>query len=248
MRRAASWYSGVLAGVALIIIGLIVDAWRHSASAASEESLLSLDNPGHVVAAVGLGIAAVSALVGLTLGWSEQAGWPAPEAPDVLRRLGVPAVCWIAVGGFTVGAAAYITEKEGEQAMTSTTKKAAKKAAARPGPRTDKADGESAVLAKIAALPGPDRAMGERLHAIIKANAPALSPRLWYGMPAYAKDGKVVCFFRPRDRFDERYMTLGFNDGANLDEGAMWPIAFALTELTAADEARIGGLVKKAVS
>jgi hypothetical protein len=132
--------------------------------------------------------------------------------------------------------------------MTSTTKKAAKKAAARPGPRTDKADGESAVLAKIAALPGPDRAMGERLHAIIKANAPALSPRLWYGMPAYAKDGKVVCFFRPRDRFDERYMTLGFNDGANLDEGAMWPIAFALTELTAADEARIGGLVKKAVS
>jgi len=132
--------------------------------------------------------------------------------------------------------------------MTSTTKKAAKKAAARPGPRTNKADGESAVLAKIAALPEPDRAMGERLHAIIKAHAPALSPRLWYGMPAYAKDGKVVCFFRPRDRFDERYMTLGFNDEANLDEGAMWPIAFALTELTAADEARIGALVKKAVS
>jgi uncharacterized protein YdhG (YjbR/CyaY superfamily) len=90
--------------------------------------------------------------------------------------------------------------------------------------------------------------MGERLHAIIKANAPTLSPKLWYGMPAYAKDGKVVCFFRPRDRFDERYMTLGFNDKANLDEGAMWPIAFAVKELTAADEARIAALVKKAVS
>jgi hypothetical protein len=113
---------------------------------------------------------------------------------------------------------------------------------------TKKADGEGAVLAKIAAMPGPDRAIGERLHAIIKASAPVLSPKLWYGMPAYAKDGKVVCFFRPRERFDERYMTLGFNDGANLDEGAMWPIAFALTEFTAADEARIAALVKKAVS
>ena len=130
----------------------------------------------------------------------------------------------------------------------STTKPATKKAAARPRPRVDKADGESVVLAKIAALPAPDRAMGERLHAIIKASAPTLSPKLWYGMPAYAKDGKVVCFFRPRDRFDERYMTLGFNDTANLDEGAMWPTAFALKQLTAADEARIGALVKKAVS
>jgi uncharacterized protein YdhG (YjbR/CyaY superfamily) len=130
----------------------------------------------------------------------------------------------------------------------STTKKAAKKAAARPGPRADKADGESAVLAKIAEMPEPDRAMSQRLHAIIKASAPALSPRLWYGMPAYAKDGKVVCFFRDTQKFKERYMTLGFNQEANLDEGAMWPTAFALTELTAADEARIGALVKKAVS
>jgi hypothetical protein len=113
-------------------------------------------------------------------------------------------------------------------------------------PRSDKADGESAVLATIAAM--PDRAMGERLHAIIKASAPALSPKLWYGMPAYAKDGKVVCFFRSAQKFKERYMTLGFNQDANLDEGHMWPIAFALKELTAAEEARIGALVKKAVS
>ena len=114
--------------------------------------------------------------------------------------------------------------------------------------RADKADGESAVLAAIAAMPEPYRAMGERLHAIIKASAPALSPKLWYGMPAYAKDGKVVCFFRGGEKFKERYMTLGFNDEANLDEGHMWPIAFALKELTAAEEARIGALVKKAVS
>ena len=130
----------------------------------------------------------------------------------------------------------------------STTKQAAKKVAARPGPRADKADGESAVLAKIAAMPEPDRALGERLHAIIKASAPALSPRLWYGMPAYAKDGKVVCFFQSAQKFKTRYATLGFMHEANLDEGAMWPTAFALKELTAAEEARIGALVKKAVS
>ena len=118
----------------------------------------------------------------------------------------------------------------------------------KPGPRADKADGESAVLAKIAAMPEPYRTMGERLHAIIKASAPALSPRVWYGMPGYAKDGKVVCFFRSAEKFKERYMTLGFNQEANLDEGHMWPIAFALKELTAAEEARIGALVKKAVS
>ena len=112
----------------------------------------------------------------------------------------------------------------------------------------DKADGESAVLAKIAEMPKSDRALAERLHAIIKASAPALSPKLWYGMPAYAKDGKVVCFFQPAQKFKSRYATFGFNDTANLDEGAMWPTAFALTELTAADEARIGALVKKAVS
>ena len=122
------------------------------------------------------------------------------------------------------------------------------KAAARRGPRADKADGESDVIAKIAEMSEPDRAMAERLHAIIKASAPALSPRTWYGMPAYAKDGKIVCFFQPAQKFKSRYATLGFNDAANLDEGAMWPVAYALTELTAADEARIGALVKKAVS
>jgi uncharacterized protein YdhG (YjbR/CyaY superfamily) len=122
------------------------------------------------------------------------------------------------------------------------------KAAARRGPRAAKADGESAVLAKIAEMPEPDRAMAERLHAVIKASAPALSPRTWYGMPAYAKDGKVVCFFQSAQKFKTRYATLGFSDQANLDDGAMWPTAFALTELTAAAEARIGALVKKAVS
>jgi hypothetical protein len=122
------------------------------------------------------------------------------------------------------------------------------KTAARRGPRAAKADGESDVLAKIAEMPEPDRALGERLHAIITASAPALTPRTWYGMPAYARDGKIVCFFQPAQKFKTRYATLGFNDAANLDEGAMWPIAYALTELTAADEARIGALVKKAVS
>jgi uncharacterized protein YdhG (YjbR/CyaY superfamily) len=114
--------------------------------------------------------------------------------------------------------------------------------------RAGKADGESAVLAKIAEMPEPDRAMGKRLHAIIKASAPALSPRLWYGMPAYAKDGKVVCFFQSSQKFKTRYATFGFSDAANLDEGHLWPTAFALTELTPAEEARISALVKKAVS
>jgi len=112
----------------------------------------------------------------------------------------------------------------------------------------DQAEGESALLAKIAEMPDPDRAMGKRLHAVIKASAPALSPKLWYGMPAYAKDGKIVCFFQPAQKFKTRYATLGFNDAAHLDEGTMWPTAFALTKLTAADEARIGALVKKAGS
>jgi uncharacterized protein YdhG (YjbR/CyaY superfamily) len=122
------------------------------------------------------------------------------------------------------------------------------KASARRGPRADKADGESDVLAKIAEMQEPDRAMGKRLHAIIKASAPALSPRLWYGMPAYAKDGKVVCFFQSAQKFNTRYATFGFNDTANLDEGALWPVAFALKELSATEEARISDLVKKAVS
>src|SRR5438874_5521289 len=111
-----------------------------------------------------------------------------------------------------------------------------------------KANGESAVLAKIAEMREPDRAMAKRLHAIIKASAPALSPKLWYGMPAYAQDDKVVCFFQSAQKFKTRYATFGFSDKAHLDEGAMWPVGFALKDLTAAEEARIGALVKKAVS
>jgi uncharacterized protein YdhG (YjbR/CyaY superfamily) len=111
-----------------------------------------------------------------------------------------------------------------------------------------KADGESDVLAKIAEMQGSDRAIAERLHAIVKASAPGLSPKTWYGMPAYAKDGKVVCFFQSAQKFKSRYATLGFSDQANLDDGAMWPTAFALKELTAAEEARIVALVEKAVS
>jgi uncharacterized protein YdhG (YjbR/CyaY superfamily) len=122
------------------------------------------------------------------------------------------------------------------------------KAAARRGPRVDKAEDESDVLAKIAGMREPDRAMAGRLHALIKASAPALTPRTWYGMPAYAKDGNVVCFFQSAQRFKTRYATLGFSDKANLDQGTMWPTAFALKELTAAEETRIGALVKKAVS
>lgn len=135
-----------------------------------------------------------------------------------------------------------------QKSARSTPKQSARRAAARPGPRAVKADGEGAVLAKIAAMPAPYRAMGERLHAIIMASTPALTPRVWYGMPGYAKDGTVICFFRGGQMFEERYMTLGFNSKANLDEGAMWPIAFALKELTASEEARIAALVKKAVS
>ncbi|NOT04916.1 MAG: DUF1801 domain-containing protein [Anaerolineales bacterium] len=112
----------------------------------------------------------------------------------------------------------------------------------------DKAEGESAVLAAIASMQEPDRAMAKRLHAIIKASAPTLSPKTWYGMPAYAKDGKVVCFFQSAQKFNTRYATFGFSDTANLDEGALWPVAFALKELTITEEARIGVLVKKAVN
>jgi uncharacterized protein YdhG (YjbR/CyaY superfamily) len=140
-------------------------------------------------------------------------------------------------GGFTADERAAMKEHAQEL-----------KTAARRSPRAAKADGESDVLEKIAAMPERDRAMAERLHAIVKASAPALSPRTWYGMPAYAKNGKIVCFFQPAQKFKTRYATLGFNDVANLDEGTMWPTAYALTELTAADEARIGALVKKAVS
>ena len=136
-----------------------------------------------------------------------------------------------AIKGFTVEERAAMRERVQEQ-----------KAAA------SKADGERDVLEKIAAMPASDRAMAERLHAIIKASAPALSPRTWYGMPAYAMDGQVVCFFQSAEKFKTRYATLGFSDKANLDEGAMWPTTFALKELNAADEAKIAALVKKAVS
>ena len=122
------------------------------------------------------------------------------------------------------------------------------KAAASRGAGAHNANGESDVLAKIADMPEPDRAMAARLHAIIRASAPALSPRTWYGMPAYAKDGNVVCFFQSAQKFKARYATFGFSDKANLDEGAMWPTSFALKELTSAEETTIGALVKKAVS
>jgi hypothetical protein len=140
-------------------------------------------------------------------------------------------------GGFTDEERAAMKERAAEA-----------KAEKRRGSRGDKADGESAVLAKIAEMEGPDRAMAERLHALIKASAPDLAPKTWYGMPAYARDGKVVCFFQSAQKFKSRYATLGFSDAANLDEGGMWPTAFALKELTAAEEARIGALVKQAVT
>ena len=121
------------------------------------------------------------------------------------------------------------------------------KAEARRGSRAGKADGESDVLAKIAEMPEPDRAIAERLHAIVKANAPGLTPRTWYGMPAYAMDGKVVCYFQSAQKFKTRYATFGFSDTANLDQGHSWPVVFALKELTAAEETKIAALVKKAV-
>ena len=129
-----------------------------------------------------------------------------------------------------------------------TARKVAKEATASRGRRAREADGEAEVRANIAAMSGADRAIGERLHAIIKATAPALTPRLWYGMPAYARDGKVVCFFQSAQKFKTRYATLGFQHEANLDEGHMWPVAFVLTELTGAEEAKIRALVKQAVS
>ena len=138
-------------------------------------------------------------------------------------------------GGFTDEERAAMKERAKEQ-----------KAEARAN--KNRAEGESDVLAKIAEMQEPDRAMAKRLHAIITASAPVLSPKTWYGMPAYTKDGKVVCFFQSAEKFNTRYATFGFNDTANLDEGAMWPTAFALKELTASEEARISALVKKAVS
>ena len=140
------------------------------------------------------------------------------------------------------------TAKKRREGFTGEEKAAMKERVKEMKAAADKADGESAVLARIAEMPARDRAMAKRLHAIVKASAPALSPRTWYGMPAYAKDGKVVCFFQSAQKFKTRYATLGFSDKANLDDGALWPTAFALKELTAAEETRIGALVKKAVS
>ena len=143
---------------------------------------------------------------------------------------------------------------DGKRGAKKTAKQAAKKGASkkatakRTPARADKEDGEVAVLAAFAAMPSHDRALGERLHAIVKANAPGLSPRTWYGMPAYSKDGKVVCFFQSAAKFKTRYATLGFMHEAQLDDGAMWPTAFALTALTAAEEAKIAAIVRKAVS
>jgi uncharacterized protein YdhG (YjbR/CyaY superfamily) len=140
------------------------------------------------------------------------------------------------------------TTRKSQEAFTAEERAAIKQRVKETKATADKAEGEGALLGKIAEMQEPDRAMAKRLHAVIKASAPSLSPTLWYGMPAYAKDGKVVCFFQPALKFKTRYATLGFSDKAHLDEGTMWPNAFALTKLTAADEARIGALVKKAVS
>ena len=143
----------------------------------------------------------------------------------------------MAKGSFTAEERAAMKERAQEQ-----------KAAAGRGPRARKADGESDVLAKIAEMPKADRVMAKRLHALVKASAPGLSAKTWYGMPAYAKDDKVVCFFQGASKFKARYATFGFTDKANLDKGSAWPVAFALKELTAAEEKRIGALVKKAAS
>jgi uncharacterized protein YdhG (YjbR/CyaY superfamily) len=140
------------------------------------------------------------------------------------------------------------TVSETSKGFTSAERAAMKERAKELKAAANKADSERDVLAKIAEMPDSDRAMAERIHAVVKASAPDLSPRTWYGMPAYAKDGKIVCFFQAADKFKARYATFGFNDDAKLDEGAMWPTSWALTMLTAADEARISALVKKAVS
>jgi uncharacterized protein YdhG (YjbR/CyaY superfamily) len=148
-------------------------------------------------------------------------------------------------GKSATGKSASATFSAAEKAAM---KERAKELKAEARANSDKAAGERDVLAKIAEMPQSDRVMAERIHAIVQASAPDLSPKTWYGMPAYARDGKIVCFFTSADKFKARYATFGFNEDANLDEGTMWPTAFALTKLTAADEARIASLVKKAVS
>lgn len=151
-------------------------------------------------------------------------------------------------GGGAAGSGRTAETGKASKGFTAEERAAMKERAQELKAEAKKADGESAVLAKIAEMPEGDRTMAERIHAIVKASAPALSPRLWYGMPAYARDGKVVCFFQGAQKFNTRYATLGFSDEAKLDEGNMWPATFALKELTAADETRIAALVKKAVS
>jgi uncharacterized protein YdhG (YjbR/CyaY superfamily) len=141
-----------------------------------------------------------------------------------------------------------MSAKKKSEGFTAEERAAMRERAREQKAEAQRADGERAVLAKIAEMQEPDRAMAERLHEIVKANAPDLSPKTWYGMPAYARDGKVVCFFQSAQKFNSRYATLGFSDKANLDEGAMWPTSFALKELSATDEAKIGALVKRAVS
>ena len=148
----------------------------------------------------------------------------------------------------TTGGTAFDGFTDDERAAMKERAKELKASARRSGSKTAQADAEGDVLAKIAEMAGPDRVLAERLHAIVKDSAPELSPRTYYGMPAYAKDGKVVCFFKPAQKFKVRYAELGFNDPAKLDDGAMWPTAYALTELTSDVEARIAELVKKAVS
>ncbi len=155
--------------------------------------------------------------------------------PDTQKSAGRNAADGPANDGFTAEERAAMRERAREL-----------KAASRSG--AARADGERDLLAKIAEMPAPDRAIAERLHALITASAPDLAPKTWYGMPAYTRDGKVVCFFKSADKFKSRYATLGFEEAANLDDGAMWPTSFALTKLTAADEARIAALVKKAIS
>ena len=149
--------------------------------------------------------------------------------------------------GSQKSAKSAVASKTKSQGFTAEERAAMRERARELKAEAAKADGESALLAKIAEMPKPDRAIAKRLHALIKASAPDLSPKTWYGMPAYAKDGKVLCFFQSADKFKSRYATFGFSDEANLDKGAMWPTSFALKELTAAEEKRIGALVKKAV-
>ena len=152
------------------------------------------------------------------------------------------------MAGTTKKSAAKSAPRNSSKGFTADEKAAMKERARELKAEAEKADGESALLAQVAKMAKPDRAMATRIHALMKANAPSLAPKTWYGMPAYARDGKVLCFFQSADKFKARYATFGFSDEANLDDGAMWPTSYALKELTAADEAKLIALVKKAIS